>query len=159
MIRWLWGCVRLGNADLDPVLKSGFRILRSNTKSENASDFSAAFLGFPFRSIAKSEKVFAKLFSWTVVFFLLMMRARARPLSNGTNENPKTDISVWSQRWNPVSDFAFDSRSFIHSFLPSFLPSFIHSFIHSFILSLYWSKFIIFLTVAHGRSTLWFIHP
>ena len=43
--------------------------------------------------------------------------------------------------------FAFDSRSF----LPSFLPS--------FILSLYWSKFIIFLTVAHGRSTLWFIHP
>ena len=51
--------------------------------------------------------------------------------------------------------FAFDSRSFIHSFLPSFL----HSFIHSFILSLYWSKFIIFLTVAHGRSTLWFIHP
>ena len=49
-----------------------------------------------------------KLFSWTVVFFLLSMRARARPLflrtvfqilfrisqSNGKNKNPKTDISV-----------------------------------------------------------------
>ena len=36
---------------------------------------------FPFcRSTAKSEKGFAKLFSWTAVFFLLIMRARARPL-------------------------------------------------------------------------------
>ena len=54
------------------------------------------------------DKGFAKLFSWTVVFFLLSMRARARPLflrtvfqilfrisqSNGKNENPKTDISA-----------------------------------------------------------------
>ena len=146
MIRWL---------RLRSIGKCGFR----SSIEIRISDFRA---GFPFRSIAKSEKVFAKLFSWTVVFFLLMMRARARPLSNGRNENPKTDISVWSQRWNPVSDFAFDSRSRsirVHSFIPSFLPSFIHSFIHSFILSLYWSKFIIFLTVAHGRSTLWFIHP
>ena len=60
------------------------------------------------RSIGKSEKGFAKLFSWTAVFFLLIMRARARPLflrtvfqilfrisqSNGKNENPKTDISA-----------------------------------------------------------------
>ena len=63
------------------------------------------FHGFPlYRSIGKSEKGFAKLFSWTVVFFLLSMRARARPLflrtvfqilfrisqSNSKNENPKT---------------------------------------------------------------------
>ena len=69
----------------------------------------SGFHGFPFyRSIGKSEKGFAKLFSWTVVFFLLSMRARARPLflrtvfqilfrisqSNGKNENPKTDISA-----------------------------------------------------------------
>ena len=63
--------------------------------------------GFPFyRSIGKSEKRFAKLFSWTALFFLLIMRVRARPLflrtvfqillrisqTNGKNENPKTDI-------------------------------------------------------------------
>ena len=41
----------------------------------------SGFHGFPFyRSIGKSEKGFAKLFSWTAVFFLLIMRARARPL-------------------------------------------------------------------------------
>ena len=39
----------------------------------------SAFHGFPFcRSIRKSEKGFAKLFSWTAVFFLLIMHARAR---------------------------------------------------------------------------------
>ena len=69
----------------------------------------SGFHGFPFYlSIGKSEKGFAKLFSWTVVFFLLSMRARARPLflrtvfqilfrisqSNGKNKNPKTGISV-----------------------------------------------------------------
>ena len=67
------------------------------------------FHGFTFyRSIGKSEKGFAKLYSWTVVFFLLSMCAHARPLflrtvfqilflisqSNGKNENPKTDISA-----------------------------------------------------------------
>ena len=37
--------------------------------------------GFPFYcSIGKPEKGFAKLFSWTVVFFLLIIRAWARPL-------------------------------------------------------------------------------
>ena len=69
----------------------------------------SGFYGFPFySSIGKSEKGFAKVFSWTVVFFLLSMRGRARPLflttvfqilfrisqSNGKNENPKTDISA-----------------------------------------------------------------
>ena len=69
----------------------------------------SGFFGFPFYlSIGKSEKGFAKLFSLTAVFFLLIMRARARPLflrtvfqilfrisqSNGKNENPKTDISA-----------------------------------------------------------------
>ena len=39
------------------------------------------FFGFPFyRSIRKSEKGFAKLFSLTAVLFLLIMRARARSL-------------------------------------------------------------------------------
>ena len=41
----------------------------------------SGFYGFPFySSIGKSEKGFAKVFSWTVVFFLLIKRARARPL-------------------------------------------------------------------------------
>ena len=33
-----------------------------------------------YRSIGKSEKGFAKLLSWTTVFFLLIVRVRARPL-------------------------------------------------------------------------------
>ena len=60
-------------------------------------------------SIGKFEKGFAKLLSWTTVFFLLIVRVRARPLflrtvfqinffrisqSNGKNANPKTDISA-----------------------------------------------------------------
>ena len=85
----------------------------------------SGFFGFPFyRSIGKSENGFATLFSWTAVFFFLIMRARARPLflrtvfqilfrisqSNGKNENPKPDISalksvfefrVWLQIRNP----------------------------------------------------------
>ena len=58
--------------------------------------------------LGNPKKDSAKLFSWTVVFFLLSMRARARPLffrtvfqilfrisqSNGKNENPKTDLSA-----------------------------------------------------------------
>ena len=70
----------------------------------------SGFHGFPFyRSIGKSERGFAKLFSWTAVFFLLIMRTPARPLflrtvfhilfrisqSNSKNENPKTDSSAW----------------------------------------------------------------
>ena len=60
----------------------------------------------------KSKKGFAKLFSWTAVFFLLIMRARARPLflrsvfqilfrisqEKGKNDNQKIDISAWPQR-------------------------------------------------------------
>ena len=49
------------------------------------------------RSIGKSEKGFAKLFSWTAVLFLLIMRARTRPLFgflNGTVKIQKTDISA-----------------------------------------------------------------
>ena len=59
---------------------------------------------FPFyRSIGKSEKGFAKVFSWTVVFFLLSMRARGRPLFLRTvfqilfripNRMVKTDIRI-----------------------------------------------------------------
>ena len=73
----------------------------------------SGFHGFPFcRSTAKSEKGFARLFSWTAVFFLLIMRARARPLflrsvfqilfrisqEKGKNDNQKIDISAWPQR-------------------------------------------------------------
>ena len=49
------------------------------------------------RSIGKSEKGFAKLFSWTAVLFLLIMRARTRPLFgflNRTVKIQKTDISA-----------------------------------------------------------------
>ena len=115
------GCVRLGNPDLDfENLNPDFLIEREIRKRisppRNPSSgwisikkSKSGFHGFPFyRSIGKSEKGFAKLFSWTVVFFLLSMRARARPLffrtvfqflfrisqSNGKNENPKTDISA-----------------------------------------------------------------
>ena len=120
--------------------KIEIRISQSNAKSENGFHLreirtqggfqlrnpNLDFLDFPFcRSIGKSEKEFAKLFSWTVVFFLLSMRGHARPLflrtvfqilfrisqSNGKNENPKTDISAWSHCWNPFSDFAFDCKS------------------------------------------------
>ena len=80
------------------------------------------FHGFPFyRSIGKSEKGFAKLFSWTAVFFLLITRARARPLFLRTvfqilfrisQSNGKKEIQKHiSQRWNPFSDFAFDNKS------------------------------------------------
>ena len=81
----------------------------------------SGFHGFPFyRSIGKYEKGFAKLFSWTVVFFLLSMRARARPLFLRTvfksffgfaNRTVKMKIQKQiSQRWNPFSDFAFDCK-------------------------------------------------
>ena len=82
----------------------------------------SGFHGFPFyRSIGKSEKGFAKLFSWTAVFFLLIMRAHARPLFLRTvfqilfrisQSNGKKEIQKQiSQRWNPFSDFAFDCKS------------------------------------------------
>ena len=86
----------------------------------------SGFHGFPFyRSIGESEKGFAKLFSWTVVFFLLIMRQRARasPLflrtvyqilfrisqKDGKKGNPRTDISAL--RNYPLLDFAFDYKS------------------------------------------------
>ena len=71
----------------------------------------SGFHGFPFyRSIGKPEKGFAKLLSWTVVFFLRITRARARPLflrivfqilfrisekkKNGKKANLRGDISA-----------------------------------------------------------------
>ena len=69
------------------------------------------------------KKGFAKVFSWTVVFFLLIMRARARPLffkSFFSSDSPpppakkkkrKGMKEQISQRWNPFSDFAFDCKS------------------------------------------------
>ena len=100
--------------------KSGFpdRTRNPKTVSPPRNPFSgwisikkskSGFHGFPFyHSIGKSVQGFAKLFSWTAVFFLLIMRAHARPLllrtvfqillrvsqSNGKNENPKTDLSA-----------------------------------------------------------------
>ena len=82
----------------------------------------SGFHWFPFyRSIGKSEKGFAKLFSWTVVFLLLSIRARARPLFLQTvfkilfrisQSNGKMKIQKQtSQPWNPFSDFAFDCKS------------------------------------------------
>ena len=60
-------------------------------------------------------------FSWTAVFFLLITRARARPLFLRTvfqilfrisQSNGKKEIQKHiSQRWNPFSDFAFDNKS------------------------------------------------
>ena len=111
------------------------QILKWNAKSENGFPLwnpssgwiaikksKSGFHGFPFyRSIGKSEKRFAKPFSWTAVFFLLIMRAQARPLILRTvfqilfrisQSNGKKEIQKQiSQRWNLFSDFAFDCRS------------------------------------------------
>ena len=113
--------------------KSGFRILQSNASERispprnrsswwiSIKKFTSGFHGFPFyRSMVKSEKGFAKLFSWTAVFFLLLMRARARPLflrtvfqtlfrisqSNGKKKkNPNTYISGCVRFGNLDLDF------------------------------------------------------
>ena len=116
---------------LRSIGKFGFRIVQSNAKSENPSSMwipikksKSGFHGFPFyRSIGKSEKGFAKLFSWTAVFFLLITRARAKPLFLRTvfqilfrisQSNGKKEIQKHiSQRWNPFSNFAFDCKSAI----------------------------------------------
>ena len=120
-LKLIYGCVRLGNPDLDfQNLNPDFAIERETRKRisppRNPSSgwistekSKSGFFGFLFyRSIGKFEKGFAKLFSWRAVFFLLIMRAPARPLflrtvfqillrisqSNGKNENPKTGISA-----------------------------------------------------------------
>ena len=75
-----------------------------------------------YRSIGKSEKGFAKLFFWTVVFFVLILLARARSLFLRTvfqilfritqKKRERKEIQEQiSQRWNPFSDFAFDCKS------------------------------------------------
>jgi len=121
------GCVRLGNSDLDFEIQiSDFEIERVIRKriSPSRKPFSgwisirkskSGFHRFPFyRSIGKSEKGFAKLLSWTTVFFLLIVRVRARPLLLRTvfqiiffgfpNRTVKTQIQKQiSQRRNPFS--------------------------------------------------------
>ena len=87
------GCVRLGNPDFGFCNRTVAREIRKWI-SPSRNPFSgwipikkskSGFHGFPFyRQIGKSEKGIAKLFSWTAVFFLLIMRARARPLFLGT---------------------------------------------------------------------------
>ena len=89
------------------------------------------FHGFHFsRSIGKSEKGFAKLLSWTAVFFLLIMRARAKPpflrkvfqilfrisQSNGKDENLKIDNSAFRisrSIANPKSGFLNVNSDFL----------------------------------------------
>ena len=115
----LQGCIRLGNPDLGSQnLNPDFPIERkiqkriSPTRNPSSGRISikkskTGFFGFPFyHSIGKSEKGFAKPFSWTAVFFLLIMRAYARPLfvktvyqilfwishSNSKEESPKKKI-------------------------------------------------------------------
>ena len=68
----------------------------------------SGFHGFLFTVQSGNQKGFAKLFSWTVVFSLLIMCSRTRPLSlelfinpfsnspkNGKKGNPRIDISVY----------------------------------------------------------------
>ena len=113
------------------IVKSGFRFWNSDftaKKSVLRVDFliikksKSGFHGFPFyRSIGKSEKGFATLFSWTTVFFLLIMHAHARPLFLGTvfqflfrisQSHGKKEIQKQIfQHWNPLLDFAFDCKS------------------------------------------------
>ena len=103
------GCIRLGNQDLDfQNLNPDFPIeceIRKWISPPRNPSFSwisikkskSGFHGFPFyRSIGKSEKGFAKLFSWTVVFFLLSMRAYARLLTvlKDNFSNPFLDFPI-----------------------------------------------------------------
>ena len=66
---------------LDSIGKSGFRFWNpdfgfgNRTRNPNTD-----FMDFLF-TIWNPKKGFAKLFSWTAVFFLLIMHARSRPLS------------------------------------------------------------------------------
>ena len=129
--------MRLGNPDLDFEIRiSDFEIEReirlirkriSPTRNLFSGWISirkskSGFHRFPFyRSIGKSEKGFAKLLSWTAVFFLLIVSVRARLLFLRTvfqinffgfpNRTIKTQIQKQiSQRRNPFSDFAYDCR-------------------------------------------------
>ena len=121
------GWVRFGNPDFgfcdrtrNP--KTDFTFEKSVLRVNFIKKSKSGFHGFPFyRLIGKSVKGFAKLFSWTTVLFLLIMRTRARTLflravfrilfrisqSNGKKEIQK----LISQRWNPVLDFAFFCKS------------------------------------------------
>ena len=66
------------------ILKSGFRISPPRIPSSgwiSIKKSKSGFHSFPFyRSIGKSKKGFAKLFSWTAVLFLLIMCVCTRPL-------------------------------------------------------------------------------
>ena len=79
-------CVRLGNPDSDFAIEREIRKRISPPRNPSSGWISikkskCGFHGFPFyRSTGKSEKGFAKLFSWTAVFSLIIMRARAMPL-------------------------------------------------------------------------------
>ena len=139
----------LSHSALEPIWprlrsigKSGFRFWKPDFRFCNRTRISpprnpssgwisirkskSGFHGFPFyRSIGKSEKNICKtVLVNSGLVFLLIMRARARPMflrtvfqilfrisqSNGKNENPKPDISalksvfefrVWLQIRNP----------------------------------------------------------
>ena len=81
-----YGWVRFGNPDFgfcnrtrNP--KTDFTFEKSVLRVDFINKSKSGSHGFPFyRLIGKSVKGFAKLFSWTVVLFLLIMRARARTL-------------------------------------------------------------------------------
>ena len=85
-----FGCNRLGNPDL--LFYKEFQILQLNAKPENGFHFQEIRPQGGFQltnpnpdfllycSIGKSERGFAKLFFWTVVFFLLIMHAGAKLL-------------------------------------------------------------------------------
>ena len=95
--------------------KSGFPNRTRNPKTDFTSekpvlrvDFNPDFMDFFFTVRLGNPK----LFSLTVVFFLLSMRARARPLFLRTVFQILFRISQQiSQRWNPFSDFTFDCKS------------------------------------------------
>ena len=80
------GWVRFGNPDFgfcnrtrNP--KTDFTFEKSVLRVNFIKKSKSGFHGFPFyRLIGKSVKGFAKLFSWTTVLFLLIMRTRARTL-------------------------------------------------------------------------------
>ena len=122
-----WSHITVQDLTLRSIGKSGFRILQSKTENRfhrfhrfhlreirpqggfQLRNPNPDFMDFLFTvRWGNPKKGLAKLSSWTAVFFLLIIRARASPLflrtvfqnllrisqSNGKNENPETDISA-----------------------------------------------------------------
>ena len=129
-----YGWVRFGNPDFgfcnrtrNP--KTDFTFEKSVLRVDFIKKSKSGFHGFPFyRLIGKSEKGFAKLFSWTAVWVFAnytcacknaVLKGSFQILFRISQSNGKNEIQkLISQRWNPVLNFAFDCKSEIRILRP-----------------------------------------